>query len=56
MGVNVVDLKVIGSLPQKMDGFFLRVGPNSAVPDHVLDGVGMVHEVRLVPRTKQSNY
>ncbi len=47
-----MDLEVIGSVPEELDGTFLRVGPNPIVPTdpssyHWFLGDGMVHAIDL---------
>jgi carotenoid cleavage dioxygenase-like enzyme len=45
------DLEVIGTLPEALDGTYVRNGPNPAFPPpgryHVFDGDGMLHAVTL---------
>ncbi len=49
--VTAEDLEVTGSLPEELDGRYLRIGPNPIAPDpatyHWFMGSGMVHGVRL---------
>jgi carotenoid cleavage dioxygenase len=48
-----VDLDITGSLPEWLDGRYLRNGPNPTNTDpatyHWFTGHGMVHGVRLLP-------
>jgi carotenoid cleavage dioxygenase len=50
--VTAQDLPVIGSLPEELDGRYLRIGPNPVDPQdpatyHWFTGDGMAHGVRL---------
>jgi carotenoid cleavage dioxygenase len=50
--VTITDLKVTGTLPEYLDGRYLRNGPNPVVPPdpdtyHWFIGTGMVHGLRL---------
>ncbi len=48
---TLADLKVIGTLPDDLDGMYVRNGPNPQFPPkgryHWFDGDGMLHGVRL---------
>lgn len=49
--LEITDLRVTGSIPETLDGRYLRIGPNPAIPDptgyHWFTGDGMVHGLRL---------
>ncbi len=49
--VTVADLPVTGTLPEELDGRYVRNGPNPIDPDpstqHWFTGAGMVHGIRL---------
>ena len=55
--VTAFDLKVIGRVPEALNGRFLRIGPNPVDEPHPLwlmghhwfAGSGMAHGLRLVP-------
>lgn len=44
-------LKVTGTIPEELDGSYMRIGPNPIAPDpaghHWFTGDGMVHSIRL---------
>lgn len=49
--VTVTDLPVTGTIPERLDGRYVRNGPNPIAPDPALYnwfvGHGMVHGVRI---------
>ena len=49
--LTLVDLAVEGEIPHALDGRYVRIGPNPAVPDprtyHFFIGDGMLHGVRI---------
>jgi 8'-apo-carotenoid 13,14-cleaving dioxygenase len=49
---TISELKIVGIIPQELDGRYIRIGPNPIAPPHAgsyhwFTGDGMVHGVRL---------